>query len=303
MQSTETARLSAEPESALASDIRLGLPKGRMQDKLLRLFQDAGIPVGLEPRGYRATVPLDGFRAKLLKPQNIVEMLQAGSRDAGFAGADWVAELDADLVELLDTRLDPVRVVAAAPTSLLVDGTLPEDRRLVVASEYAGMTAEWIRSRGIEARFVRSYGATEVFPPEDADCIVDNVATGSTLRANGLAIVDELMKSSTRFYANARVLDDPVRRDRLEDLVLLLLSAVEARQRVMLEVNVSADRLDALVAILPCMREPTVSTLNGNTGFAVKAAVPRETLPSLVLEIKAAGGTDIVVGELSQIVP
>ena len=212
-------------------------------------------------------------------------------------------ELGADLVELLDTGLDPVRVVAAAPVSLLKDGDLPNDRPLVVASEYAGLTADWIASKGINARFVRSYGATEVFPPEDADCIVDNVGTGSTLRANGLEIVDELMRSSTRLYANARVLDDPVRRDRLEDLVLLLKSVIEARDRVMLEVNVPADRLDSLVSILPCMREPNVSTLHGNTGFAVKAAVPRRSLPSLVLEIKSAGGTDIVVGDLSQIVP
>jgi ATP phosphoribosyltransferase len=303
MQSTEIARMTATTSGLAITDIRLGLPKGRMQENLLRLFQDAGIPVGLEPRGYRATVPLEGFQAKLLKPQNIVEMLHAGSRDAGFAGADWVAELDVDLVELLDTGLDPVRVVAAAPSGLLVDGALPADRSFVVASEYAGMTAEWIASRGIDAQFVRSYGATEVFPPEDADCIIDNVATGSTLRANGLEIVDELMQSSTRLYANNRVLDDPQRRDRLEDLVLLLRSVVVARERVMLEVNVAADRLDSLVGILPCMREPTVSTLHGNTGFAVKAAVPRRALPSLVLEIKSAGGTDIVVGDLSQIVP
>lgn len=303
MQSTEVSRALTDGDTTKRDDIRLGLPKGRMQDKLLRLFEDAGIAVGLEPRGYRATLPLPGFRAKLMKPQNIVEMLHAGTRDAGFAGADWVAELDADLVELLDTGLDPVRVVAAAPSSLVVDDRLPKDRSLVVASEYSGLTSTWIDRTGLDARFVRSYGATEVFPPEDADCIVDNVSTGSTLRANGLQIVDELMRSSTRLYANARVLDDPQRRDRLENLVLLLKSVVEARQRVMLEVNVPANRLDALVAILPCMREPTVSTLHGNSGFAVKAAVPRQSLPALVLEIKAAGGTDIVVGDLSQIVP
>jgi ATP phosphoribosyltransferase len=273
-----------------------------MQDGVLRLFADAGVPVALEPRGYRATVPIPGFQAKLLKPQNIVEMLQSGSRDAGFAGADWVAELGADLVEMLDTGLDPVRVVAAAPASLVEDGQLPQ-RSLVVASEYAGLTRDWIARRGIDARFVRSYGATEVFPPEDADCIVDNVATGSTLRANNLQVVDELMTSSTRLYANPRVLDDPGRRDALEDLTLLLRSVVEARARVMLEVNVPAERLEALVAILPCMREPTVAPLHGASGFAVKAAVPRKALPGLVLQIKSAGGSDIVVGDLSQIVP
>jgi ATP phosphoribosyltransferase-like protein len=173
----------------------------------------------------------------------------------------------------------------------------------VVASEYASLTKRWIQEQGLDARFVRSYGATEVFPPEDADCIVDNTATGSTLRANGLAILDELMRSSTRLYANPRVLEDPSRRARIEDLVLLLRSVVEARSRVMLEVNVAADQLEELVGILPCMREPTVSTLHGDAGFAVKAAVPRADLPQIVLAIKASGGTDIVVGDLAQIVP
>lgn len=305
MQSLETRNLNLLPDRDLDGDpgIRLGLPKGRMQDSLLRLFQDAGVAVGLEPRGYRASIPLPGFEGKLLKPQNIVEMLHAGSRDAGFAGADWVAELGADLVELLDTGLDPVRVVAAAPSSLLEEGELPQGRPLVIASEYANLARAWIASSELDARFVRSYGATEVFPPEDADCIIDNVATGSTLRANGLAVVDELMRSSTRLYANPRVLDDPDRRRSLEDLTLLLRSVVEARQRVMLEVNVPADRLEALVSILPCMREPTVASLHGDAGYAVKAAVPRAQLPALVLEIKAVGGSDIVVGDLSQIVP
>ena len=111
---------------------RLGLPKGRMYEGVTTLLRDAGIPVSIGGRGYRPTVALDDTEAKLLKPQNIVEMLAVGSRDAGFAGADWVAELDADLVEVLDTGLDPVRLVAAAPTADLVDGWLP-DRPLVVA--------------------------------------------------------------------------------------------------------------------------------------------------------------------------
>jgi ATP phosphoribosyltransferase len=302
MQTTEIAGSRPARDRTDEATVGLGLPKGRMQDGVLRLFADAGVPVALEPRGYRATVPIPGFQAKLLKPQNIVEMLQSGSRDAGFAGADWVAELGADLVELLDTGLDPVRVVAAAPASLVEDGRLPR-RRLVVASEYAGLTRDWIAARRIDARFVRSYGATEVFPPEDADCIVDNVATGSTLRANNLVVVDELMTSSTRLYANPAVLDDPARRSALEDLTLLLRSVVEARERVMLEVNVPADRLEALVAILPCMREPTVASLHGSAGFAVKVAVPREDLALLIPRIRQHGGTDIVISQLAQIVP
>jgi ATP phosphoribosyltransferase len=284
------------------SIIRLGLPKGRMEQNVLTLLGDAGIRVRPSARGYRPDVSLPGAEAKLLKPQNIVEMLALGSRDIGFAGADWVAELEADVVELLDTGLDPVQLVAAAPVALLEDGRLPT-RRLVVASEYERLTRRWISTNGSCAEFVRSYGATEVFPPEDADVIVDNTATGATLEANGLAIVDVLMRSSTRLYAHRAALDDPVRRRFIENLVLLINSVLEARRRVMLEVNASAACLDAVVAVLPSMRQATVSRLFGDTGYAVKAAVPRELLPQVIPAVKAAGGTDVVVSMLSQIVP
>jgi ATP phosphoribosyltransferase len=281
---------------------RLGLPKGRMENGVLTLLADAGIRVRPSARGYRPDVSLPGAEAKLLKPQNIVEMLALGSRDVGFAGADWVAELEADVVELLDTGLDPVQLVAAAPASLLEHGKLPA-RRLVIASEYERLARRWIAARAVCAEFVRSYGATEVFPPEDADVIVDNTATGATLEANGLAIVDVLMRSSTRLYANRAAYDDPFRRRYIDDLVLLINSVLEARRRVMLEVNASAACLDAVVAVLPSMRQATVARLFGNGGYAVKAAVPRDLLPQVIPAVKAAGGTDVVVSTLSQIVP
>ena len=285
-----------------AVPFRLGLPKGRMEQAVLTLLADAGIRVRPSARGYRPEVSLPGGEAKLLKPQNIVEMLALGSRDVGFAGADWVAELEADVVELLDTGLDPVQLVAAAPAALLERGRLPA-RRLIVASEYERLARRWIGASGLCAEFVRSYGATEVFPPEDADVIVDNTATGATLEANGLAIVDVLMPSSTRLYAHRAALDEPVRRRYIEDLVLLINSVLEARRRVMLEVNASAACLDAVVAVLPSMRQATVSRLFGESGYAVKAAVPRELLPQVIPAVKAAGGTDVVVSALSQIVP
>ena len=284
------------------SPLRLGLPKGRMQEGVLKLLAGAGIDVQIGYRNYRPTVSMEGVEAKLLKPQNIVEMLHAGSRELGFAGADWVAEMELDLVELLDTGLDPVRLVAAAPEEMVPDKELP-DGPLVVASEYEKLTKEWIADRGLNARFVHSYGATEVFPPEDADCIVDNTATGSTLRANGLAIVDTLMTSSTRLYANPEALKDPSRRAVIDRLVLLLESVLTARQRVMIEVNVDAEHLDEMVDFIPCMREPTISKLRGDAGYAVKAAVPRAELTRIVPELKARGGTDIVVSELAQIIP
>ena len=282
--------------------VRLALPKGRMQEGVFQLLADAGIRVRAGSRAYRPSVSVPGYDAKILKPQNVVEMLHAGLRDVGFAGADWVAELDGHLVELLDTGLDAVRVVAAAPVELLVDGRLP-DRPIVVASEYERLAVDWISRRGLRATFVRSYGATEVFPPEDADCIVDLVASGDTLRANRLEVFEELMASSTRLYANPAALEDPVRREAIGRMVLLLRSVLEARDRVMVEVNVPLDKLEAVIAVLPCMRDPTVATLHGNAGYAVKVAVPRADLHRVIPEIKARGGTDIVVMNLAQIVP
>ena len=281
--------------------LRLGLPKGRMESGVLALLADAGIRVTPTVRNYRPLVSLPDTEAKVLKPQNIVEMLDLGSRDVGFAGADWVAELNAGVEEILDTGLDPVRLVAAAPPTTEVTGE--RDRPVVVASEYDRLTHRWIAERGMRAEFVLSYGATEVFPPEDADVIVDITQTGATLRANGLVIVDELMRSSTRLYASPQALADPAKRQRIEDLRLVLASVLEARRRVMVEVNAPASRLDAVVAILPCMRQATVAPLFGNNGYAVKAAVPRDELPQVIPALKAAGGTDVVVSQLAQIVP
>jgi ATP phosphoribosyltransferase len=271
-----------------------------MDTAVRALLADSGVRVTFGRRGYRPSLSIEGFETKILKPQNIVEMLHLGSRDIGFAGADWVAELGAELVELLDTELDPVSVVAATGPGMTEDDLAR--KAFVVASEYQRLTQQWLERRGFRANVVRSYGATEVFPPEDADCIVDNTATGETLRANGLVVVDLLMRSSTRFYAHPQALENPVKRERIERLVLLLRSVLDARQRVMLEVNVPAERLSEVIAALPAMRHPTMSPLHGEQGFALKAAVPRKDLPRVIPEIKARGGTDIVVTALAQIV-
>jgi ATP phosphoribosyltransferase-like protein len=205
-------------------------------------------------------------------------------------------------VELLDTELDPVSVVAAAPTGLF-DRLDEIGRPLVVASEYETLTKAWIARRNLDAEFVRSFGATEVFPPEDADVIVDNTATGSTLRANDLEIVDTVFTSSTRLYASPQAMQNDAKRERIEDLHLLLRSVLDARKRVMIEVNAPEDRLKEVVALLPCMREATVAPLFGNSGYAVKAAVLREKLHEIIPAIKAAGGTDVAVTAISQIIP
>ena len=282
--------------------VHLALPKGRIQEGVRTLLAEAGIHVRTGARGYRPVLSIEGFETKLLKPQNIVEMLSVGSRDIGFAGADWVAEKEVELVELLDTGLDPVRIVAAAPNELLVDGVLPRGP-LVVASEYERLTRRWIEARELDAAFVRTYGATEVFPPEDADVIVDNTATGQTLAANDLAVFDELLRSSTRLYASPAALENQAKRAAIDDLTLCLRAVLEARGRAMIELNVVPSDLERVVEVLPCMREPTIATLHGDAGFAVRAAVPRGDLPRLVPQLKERGATDIVVSTLEQIVP
>ena len=282
--------------------IKFALPKGRMEQGVVDLLKASGISIKGGARTYRPTISLPHFEVKILKPQNIVEMLHFGSRDIGFAGLDWVTELGAELVELLDTSLDPVRVVAAAPRSLLINGKLPM-RPLVVASEYEKLSRSWIAKADLNAVFVRTYGATEVFPPEDADCIVDNTATGSTLAANDLEIVEELMLSSTRLFAHPKALEDKQKREHIENFVLILRSVCEARSRVMIELNAPSEKVEGILAVLPAMRQATISQLHGSAGFAMRSAVPRTMLPQLIPQLKALGGCDIVVTSISQIVP
>lgn len=286
-----------------SESVKFALPKGRMQEGIFQLLKDAGISLRLGRRGYRPSLGLDGFDTKILKPQNVVEMLDAGSRDLGFAGADWVKEKSANLVELLDTRLDPVKIVAAAFPVYLENGHLPPGPSRV-ATEYVSIVDRWAKSNGHNLHIVRAYGATEVFPPEDADFIVDNTATGETLRANGLHIFETVMESSTRLFAHPKALDDANKREKIETLVLLLKSVLAARGRVMLEVNVGRDSMDRVIGIMRdlALGAPTISSLSDDSGFAVKVAAERQTLPSVIPQIKAAGGTGLVVTGLLQIV-
>ena len=284
-----------------SESIKLGLPKGRMKEGVLDLLETAGIKVRISSRAYRPSISLPGYDTKILKPQDIVEMLNIGSRDLGFAGADWVDELKADIVEVVDTKMDPVRLVAAAPKSLLENGKLPK-KHIVIASEYQRIAKNWIEKSKLNASFVRCYGATEVFPPEDADCIIDNTSTGSTLRANGLEITDEIMTSSTRLYASQQAMANPVKRKEIERFALLVQSVIDARSRVMVLVNVESKDLEKVVSLLPAMRQPTVNQLHSGAGYVVKAAIPREKLPEIIPAIKKAGGTDIVVNKICQLI-
>jgi len=219
------------------------------------------------------------------------------------------------VVELLDLGLDPVSIVAALPEALLNEvgnplqgATLPQQRPWLVASEYPGLTQGWLAKHGLNATYVRSYGATEALPPDDADIIVDNTATGSTLRQNRLAIIDIVMTSTTRFIAHPSAMADPVKSQILNEYVMLMQACLQARQKVLVEMNVESDNVEALLKHVPAMRSPTVSPLHGDkpagqNGFAIKVAVDRAALPALLPLLKQAGAQDILVYKLEKIMP
>ncbi|MDR2517121.1 MAG: ATP phosphoribosyltransferase [Spirochaetaceae bacterium] len=281
--------------------LRILIPKGRIFENVSGLFAAAGFTITLADRTYRPTISAEWLDAKIMKPQNVGELLELGSHDAGFTGIDWIRESGADVEEVLDLRLDKVRIVAAVPGEI-DDGALRK-KKLVVATEYVNLARTWLTGAGYDFRIVRTYGATEVFPPDDADMIIDNTATGQTLEDNGLRIVAEILRSSTRFVASRAAMADPFRRDRIEELAMLFRAVLDARERVMLEMNVPKDRFSEMVNSLPAMRSPTVAPLYGDGGYAVKIAVKRSEISELIPRLKRLGAGDIVEYDLRKVIP
>lgn len=286
----------------MTTTLSLALPKGRIMEQTLRLLADTGLAVQSNGRSYRPRVSDPSVEAKYLKPQNIPNLVELGAHDCGFTGRDWLVETGVDVVEILDTGLDPVTLVAAAPEGRGRDlGSM--GRPIVVASEFEMLTRRFVTQRGWPFVFIRTYGATEVFPPEDADLVLDLTATGTTLRENRLEVIAEVLQSSTRFIASRRALADPAKRERIDALAMMLRAVLDARARILVEVNVSADRLDDVVAVLPAMKAPTIQPLFGGQGYAVKAAVPRALLPGVLVKLRTAGATDLIAYALEQVIP
>lgn len=279
---------------------RLAVPKGRIQDGVAALLADAGLPLKSGARSYRPSVPAGGPEVKILKPQNIPELVALGVYDAGFTGSDWVKETGARVTELLDTGLDPVRIVAAVPAGVTLARL--RRRRILAASEYPRLAGAFLRAKGLDFHLLKTYGATEVFPPEDADLIVDNCATGQTLAQNGLEILAELAASTTRFIASPNAMKDPAKATVLRDLAGVMQGVLAARERVLLEMNVDGRRLEALVKALPAMKSPTVQPLHGG-GYAVKVAVRKGEVRALLPRIRALGATDILEYALRKVLP
>ena len=281
--------------------LKLVLPKGRIQVAVQAALAECGLTLSGAERTYRPRVNVDGIQVKLLKSQNIPPLLALGQHDCGFAGADWVREQKADVVELLDLGFDPVKIVAAIPEDQ--DWDALRQRPLIAVSEYRRLTTDWLEGLGVDFTFVRSYGATEVFPPEDADLVVDNTATGATLRANRLQVVETIMESTTRFLAHPAALENPEKREAIENLLVLLRGVLASRKRVLLEMNAPPEALDAVVGLLPAMKSPTVSKLHREDGFPVRAAVPMDAVRLLVPQLLAAGATDILELPIRKIIP
>lgn len=279
--------------------LRILLPKGRIYDNVAALFSDAGISIYLPERAYRPSVNQDDLEAKVMKPQNIGKLLELGAHDVGFTGVDWIRETKADVVEILDLGFDKVRIVAAVPNG--IDDAMLKSKRMIVATEYVNNAEVWLKTQCINYLIVRTNGATEVFPPDDADMIIDNTATGRTLQENGLRIVDTIMESSTRMFASKEAMADPKKSKKIQELKMLFEAVLVARNRVMLEMNVSKARFSDLVSGIPAMKSPTVAPLYGDDGYAVKIVVKKDEVPVLMPKLKSLGATDILEYELRKV--
>lgn len=279
------------------------IPTGRIKDKVMTLLAKTGISFKENGRNYRPTASDSGLQTKLIKSQNIPKLVELGRHDCGFCGYDWIVEQEADIVELLDLGYDPVRIVAAIPEELTLDQIKKRGgRKIVVASEYRRLAELFIEKNKLDAIFLRAYGATEALPPEDADIIVDNTSTGITLEANRLKIVDEVLTSTTRFIASKAAYEDPIKRKKLLEMKMLMESTLQAKERVLLEMNVDSNCLDTLVEKLPAMRSPTISKLYNDDGYAVKIAVLQDDVPALIPELVRLGARDILEYRVDKIV-
>ena len=203
------------------------------------------------------------------------------------------------MAELLDLAFDPVKIVCAIPKGMNPMKT----QKIRVASEYENISRSFLRKEGLDFVFIKSFGATEVFVPEDADMIIDNISTGRTLEDNDLVIYKKILSSSTRLIANKDSMKDPWKAGKINNFLTLLKSVQEGRKRLLIEMNVPEANLDKLLPILPCMKSPTIAKLYGQQGYAVKIAVEKEKVTELIPFLKKNGVTDILVLDLKKVIP
>jgi len=286
--------------------LRLGLPKGSLEETTVEMFKKAGYTVTISSRSYYPSIDDEEIECLLIRAQEMARYVEEGILDAGLTGFDWIQENGADVVEVAElvygkVGRKPLRWVLAVPEDSPIQG--PADlagKR--ISTEAVGISKRYLAKHGVEATVEFSWGATEVKPPRLADAIVEITETGSSLRANKLRIIDTLCETTTRFIANKDAYQDEFKRRKIDRLALLLKSVLAAEQKVALMLNVNKAKLDGVLAILPALHGPTVSPLSDGTWFSLTTVVDEKIVREIMPELIEAGAMGIVEYSLNKVV-
>ncbi|MGA2628782.1 MAG: ATP phosphoribosyltransferase [Terriglobia bacterium] len=286
--------------------LKLGLPKGSLQEATLELFRRAGYEIKLSSRSYFPVVDDDEIECMLIRAQEMARYVEDGILDAGLTGKDWILENEAEIVEIADLvyakqTFGKVRWVLAVPEKSPFQSVKDLEGK-VIATELVGVTRRYLAQNGVRAKVEFSWGATEVKPPVLADAIVEITETGSSLRANGLRIVETVLESNTKFFANRAAWADEWKRAKMETIVMLLKGAIEASGKVGLMLNVHKDNLESVLAVLPALKRPTISHLSDPDWLAVNTIIEERTVREIIPRLKAAKAQGIVEYPLNKIV-
>jgi ATP phosphoribosyltransferase len=288
------------------NQLKLGLPKGSLQETSLQLFRRAGYEITVNPRSYFPAIDDDEIECMLIRAQEMARYVEDGILDAGLTGKDWILENEAKVVEVADLiyakqTFGKVRWVLAVPEKSPFQSVKDLEGK-VIATELVSVTKRYLAENGVQAKVEFSWGATEVKPPVLADAIVEVTETGSSLRANGLRIVETVLESNTKFIANPLAWDDSWKRQKIEMLVMLLKGAIEAAGKVGLMLNVLRKDLEKVLAVLPALKRPTISQLSDPEWVAVNTVIEERTVREIIPRLKAANAQGIVEYPLNKIV-
>ncbi|MCS6849838.1 MAG: ATP phosphoribosyltransferase [Gemmataceae bacterium] len=286
--------------------LKLGLPAGSLQEATGELFRKAGYKITYVNRSYYPHIDDPEIHCTLIRAQEMPRYVENGSLDCGLTGYDWILENNADVVQLAELVFSkvskrPVRWVLAVPNDSPIQ-TVQDLQGKRIATEVVQLTRRWLAEHGVEAHVEFSWGATEVKPPRLADAIVEVTETGSSLRANNLRIVCELLQSTTRFITNRQALADPWKKQKMDDLVLMLQGAMNAEGKVGLMMNVLTTDLPAVLQILPALQKPTVSSLSDPAWVAVNTVIDETVVRHIIPQLKQAGARGIVEYPLNKII-
>ena len=307
--STETAPQPETDVDVEAQPLRLGLPKGSLQESTFELLHRAGYDFSVSSRSYFPSIDDDSLEAMLVRAQEMARYVEDGTFDAGITGKDWIMETGSDdVVKVADLiyskrSMRPVRWVLAVPQDSDIDSVADLDGKKV-ATEVTNLTRQWLDEHGVDAQVEFSWGATEAKCPELVDAIVEVTETGSTLRANGLRIAEVLMESNTQLIANREAWDDDAKRHRIENLAMLIEGAIRSESRKGLKLNARRDDARDIIDMLPALRMPTVSSLAlGDDWVAIETVIAEKDVRSLLPKLKRAGAEGIIEYELNKIIP